>query len=68
MPGEWLLSTLPINWGVSVPWDWDPPRVLKELLGLLQGGGLPTVEQLLEEDEEEEQGEWPPAASEAGPL
>ena len=34
----------------------------KELLGLLKGGGLPTVEQLLEEDKEEEQGERPPMA------
>ena len=32
----------------------------KELLGLLEGGGLPTVEQVLEEDEEKEQGEQPP--------
>ena len=32
----------------------------KELLGLLEGGGVPTVEQLLEEDNEEEQGEQPP--------
>ena len=41
----------------------------KELLGLMEGGGLPTVEELLGEDEEEEeQGEQPPMASKAGPL
>ena len=40
----------------------------KELLGLMEGGGLPTVEELLGEDEEEEeQREQPPAVGEAGP-
>ena len=38
----------------------------KELLGLMEGGRLPMVEQLLGEDEEEEQEEWPPTASKAG--
>ena len=41
----------------------------KEMLGLMEGGGLPTVEELLGEDEEEEeQGEQPPTAGKAGPL
>ena len=41
----------------------------KEMLGLMEGGGLPMVEKLLGEDEEEEeQGEQPPAVSEAGLL
>ena len=45
-----------------------------EMLGLVEGGGLPTVAELVkkyeeegEEEEEEEQGEQPPVASEAGP-
>ena len=38
------------------------------LLGLLEGGGVPTVEPLVEENKEEEQGERPPMASMAGPL
>ena len=38
-----------------------------ELLGLLEGGGVPTVEQLVEEDKEE-QGEGPPTTGKAGPL
>ena len=40
----------------------------KELLGLMEGGGLHTVEQLLGEDkEEQEQGEQAPTVGEAGP-
>ena len=56
---------------------WDTGRVPKKMLGLVEGGGLPTVEELLkkldegqEEEKEqvqEEQGEQPPAANEAGP-
>ena len=68
VPGECIISALPINYGMSAPWDQDPRHVPKELLGLLEGGGVPTVEQLLEENEQEEQGERSPAASEAGPL
>ena len=49
-------------------WDWDTRHMPKELVGLMEGGGLPTVEQLLAEDKEEKQGEQPPMASEAGPL
>ena len=62
------MSALPINDGMSVPWAPDPRCMRDELLGLLEGGGVPTVEQLVEADEEEEQGEWPPVASKAGPL
>ena len=51
-----------------MPWDQDPRCVLKKLKGLLEGGGLPMVEQLLEEDKEEEQGERPPMAGEVGQL
>ena len=39
----------------------------KELLGLMEGGGLPTVEELLGEDKQEEQGEQPPTVGEVGP-
>ena len=45
----------------------DSQYVLKEMLGLMEGGGLPMVEELLGEDgEEEEQGEQPPTVGEAG--
>ena len=37
-----------------------------ELLGLLEGGGVPTVEPLVEEDKEEEQGKRSPTAGEVG--
>ena len=47
VPRECITSTLPIDYGMSVPWDRDPRCVPKELLGLLEGGGVPTVEQLL---------------------
>ena len=60
MPRECIMSALPINYRMSVPCDQDPRCMPKELLGLLEGGGLPMVEQLLEEDKEEEQGERPP--------
>ena len=66
MPGECIMSTLPIDYRMSVPWALDPRHVPNKLLGLLEGGGVPVVEQLLEEDKEKEQGEEPPAAGEAG--
>ena len=69
MPGSCIPNALPINYKMSMPWDWDLQHMLKELLGLMEGGGLPTVEELLGEDkEEEEQGEQPPTAGKAGPL
>ena len=68
VPRECVTSALPIDDGMSVPWAPDPRCVPNELLGLLEGGGVPAVELLVEENEEEEQGEWPPTASEAGPL
>ena len=64
-----IRNALPINYGVSLPWGWDSRCVPKEMVGLMEGGGLPMVEELLGEDkEEEEQGEQPPAASKAEPL
>ena len=39
-----------------------------ELLGLLEGGGVPVVEPLVKEDKDEEQGGRPPATNKAGPL
>ena len=51
----------------------DSRRVPKEMLGLVEGGGLCTVVELVrvyeeeEEEEEEEQGEQPPVAGEAEP-
>ena len=62
------MSTLPINDGGSVPWAPDRRHMQDELLGLLEEGWVPMVEQLLEEDVEEEQGGRPPATGEAGPL
>ena len=67
MPGECIMCTLPINDGMSVSWAPDPQCLWDELLGLLEGGGVPVVEPLVEEDEEEEQRGRPPATGEAGP-
>ena len=50
-----------------MPWGWDSRCLPKELVGLMEGGGLPTVEQLLAEDKEEEQGSQPPTSGKAGP-
>ena len=65
-----------------MPYGWDSQRVPHRMLGLVEGGGLPTVAELVkkleegqeeeeeegEEQEQEEQGEQPPAAEEAGLL
>ena len=67
VPGSCILNALPINYGMTVAWDRELQCGPKELLGLVEGGGLPMVEELLGEDEEEEeQGEQPPAVSKAG--
>ena len=69
VPGSCILNALPIEYGMSVAWNRDLWLVLKEMLGLMERGGLPTVAELLGEDEEEEeQGEQPPMVGEAGPL
>ena len=63
VPGTCIPNALTINCGVPLPWGQDARRVPKEMLGLMEGGGLPTVAELLRKDkEEEEQGEQPPAA------
>ena len=59
-----------------MPFEWDTGWVPKKMLGLVEGGGLPTVEELVkkldegQEEEEEEQkgkqGGQPPAANEVG--
>ena len=74
MPGTCILSRLPVDLGEPLPYGWDSRRVPQRMLGLVEGGGLPTVAELKkkweegeEEEEEEEQGEQPPAADEAGP-
>ena len=65
MPRTCVPNALPIDYRVSLPWGWDFRRMPKEMVGLMEGGGLPTVEDLLGEDEEEEeQREQTPAASE----
>ena len=71
MPGMCILSALPVNLGVPLPYGRDNRRVLKKMLGLVEGGGLPTVAELVkkyeeEGEEEEEQGEQPPAAGKTG--
>ena len=75
MPGTCIPSGLPVNLEEPLPFEWDTRRVPQKMLGLVEGGGLPTVAELVkkleegqeEEEEEEEQGEQPPAADEAGP-
>ena len=47
VPRECVTSTLPVDYGISVPWDRDLQPVPKELLDLKEGGGLPMVEELL---------------------
>ena len=66
MPRECVMSTLPIDYGISVPWAPDPRCMPKELLGLLEGGGVLVVKPLVEEDKEKEQGERPPTAGKVG--
>ena len=48
VPGECITIALAIDDGMSVPWALDPRCVQDELLGLLEGGGVPVVEQLVE--------------------
>ena len=80
MPGACILSRLPVALEEPLPFEWDDGRVPKKMRGLVEGGGQPTVEELLkkldegqEEEEEEQQeelgaqGEQPPAADKAGP-
>ena len=70
MPWTCVPSRLPINLGEPLPYGWDFQRVLQRMLGLVEGGGLPTVAELVkkwEEEGEEEQGEQPPTAGEVGP-
>ena len=73
MPGMCIPNGLPIDLGVPLPYGRDSRRVQQKMLGLVEGGGLPTVAELVKkweeegEEEEEEQGEQPPAAGEAGP-
>ena len=69
VPRTCIPNALPIDYGMSVPWGRDSRCMPKEMLGLMEGGGLPTVEEVLREDEEEEdQGEQPPVVSKAGLL
>ena len=74
VPGTCVPSGLPVNLGEPLPYVWDSRRVPQRMLGLVEGGGLPTVAELVkkweegqEEEGQEEQGEQPPAADEAGP-
>ena len=79
MPGACVPSGLPIAFQVPELFDLDDARVPKTMRELVEVGGEPTVEELLEkwnegrEEEEEEQqeeqgaqGEQPPAVDEAG--
>ena len=73
MPRTCVPSGLPVNLEEPLPFEWDSQWVPHRMLGLVEGGGLPTVAELVkkweggQEEEEEEQGEQPPAADEAGP-
>ena len=71
VPGTCVPNTLPIDYRVPLPYGSDSRWVPKEVLGLVEGGGLPMMGELVkkyeEEEEEEEQGEQPHAASKAGP-
>ena len=71
MPGMCIPNEFPVNYGVLLPYGRDTRWVPKKMLGLVKGGGLPTVEELVrkyeEEGEEEEEGEQSPTASEAEP-
>ena len=68
MPGTCIPNALPIDYRVPLPYGWDTQRILKEMLGLVEGGGLHTEAELLRAYEvEEEEGEQPPAASKAEP-
>ena len=62
MPGTCVLSGLPTDLEEPLPFEWDSWWVPKRMLGLVEVGGLPTVEELVkkleegqEEEEEEEQ-------------
>ena len=63
MPGACVLSGLPITLEAPRPFDLDDGRVPKMMRELVEGGGEPTVDELLkkwdkgreEEEEEEEQ-------------
>ena len=73
MPRTCVPSGLPVNLGEPLPYGWDSWQVPQRMLGLVEGGGLPMVAELVkkweeEGEEEEEQGEQPPAAGELGPL
>ena len=70
VPRMFIPNALPVDYGVPLLYGRDTRRVLKEVLGLVEGGGLPMVEELVrkykeEGEEEEEQGEQPPAAGKA---
>ena len=73
MPRTCIPSVLHVNLGEPLPYGWDSRRVPQRMLGLVEGGVLPTVAELAkkweegqEEEEEEEQGEQPPAANKVG--
>ena len=65
VPGQCMTSTLPIDDGMRKPWAPDLWHVREALRGLLEGGGVPMVEPLVEEDKEERR---PLAASKVASL
>ena len=67
VPGECVYHALPINDGMSEPWAQDLRRMWEVLWGLLEGGGVPAVEPLIEEDKEEER-RRPSTAGKRAPL
>ena len=63
MPRACIPSGLPVALEEPLPLEWDDRRVRKKMRELVEGGGQPTVEELLkkldegQEEEEEEQQE-----------
>ena len=59
VPGACIPSGLPVALKEPLPFEWDDQQVLKKMLAMVEGGELPTVEELLkkldEGQEEEEQ-------------
>ena len=66
MPGECITNELPIDDKMSMSWALGLQHLQEALLGLLEGGGVPTVEPPREEEDKEE--EWRKRPSVAGKI
>ena len=52
MPETCVLSGLPVDLEEPLPFGWDSRQVPQRMLGLVEGGGLPTVAELVKKWEE----------------